>query len=269
MFGAMTSSMSKGIAILVIAGLGGGLLLWRYHGQRAQRPQPESGHVDESRSNREVRGTVLIPAEGDGWLWSRRVSSAISQTGTNALPSLLTLITQKQDKVTSEWVVACAGFEALGSNAAPAVPALIMSLDDTRAGVRSVAAKCLASVGPAASNAGPRLVTALDDPDPEVQSSALLGLAHISGDPDVVVPGLIAYLEKPRDDSPRAVSEKRAAIYAFFWCDRNPSSANLAKMRSALSRLTNASNAEIRWEAWKMLKQLGSPPRSSLPDYYR
>ena len=143
-FGTPQPNMRRFAPFLVIAGLASGLLFWRYYLKQADHMQPrDSGVAGTAKhvGNPEIAKTVLIQAHGEGWTW--QLNNAIRQRGTSALPSLITLITQRQDRVTVEWITACSGFEALGSEAVSAVPQLIAFLDDPRAGVRSVAATCL------------------------------------------------------------------------------------------------------------------------------
>jgi len=255
--------MRKLVAALIVVGVGVALCAWRIS---VNRPEPLDKRVEAHSRPRgtEAPGGVFIPARGE--LWSRDVEDAIRAVGTNALPSLLTLITQRQDNAKTDWVVAGAGFDALGSNAAPAVPALIEFMDDARPAIREMAVECLASIGPSASNAVPKLLAILSGTDKKAQRSALAALSHIGGDPDLLVPAFVAYLDGPHDTN-HAASEQVAALWAL-----KPYAENSPAALSAFRRMTNASSLEVRVRADQLLWQIEHPPRPRQPgepDTYR
>lgn len=137
--------------------------------------------------------------------------NAVRQIGTNALPTLLSLL-RAQDSLLQQRVrallgrlpfvrwrptsqdlrrsMALDGFSALGTNAQPAVPALIALLNDKDGEVRKYAAWCLGSVGPAAEQAVPALIQRLADSDSLVGESAENSLGLIHRKPELVIPVL-------------------------------------------------------------------------------
>ena len=142
--------------------------------------------------------------------------TAIRLMGTNALPTLLRLVQDRDSSLRRkvldllvklrvvEWrpesatvhhTMALDGFTALGPIAKPAVPALITSLNDSDAEVRRWAASCLGVVGPAAEAAVPALVQHLADPAVSEASEWALGGIHKR--PDLAVPALVERLRGP------------------------------------------------------------------------
>ena len=186
--------------------------------------------------------------------WTRKAQDAIRALGTNALPSLVALVTQKGDTRKTSQQLAVAGFGALGSNAAPAIPALTKLLDDPLPGVRSVAADCLQAIGPVASNAVPRLLSTLNDSDADVRKSAVRALMIIPGKSTVVVPALIAFLDGPRRDTNSAEFEKAASLAALRRYARTSPVA-----LSAMRRMTNDPDANVRFKAGLYLRSIEGP----------
>ena len=186
--------------------------------------------------------------------WTQKAQDAIRALGTNALPSLVALVTQKGDTRGTCYQLALAGFEALGSNAAPAIPALTKLLDDPLPEVRSGVADCLKAIGPIASNAVPRLLPGLSDPNADVRKSAVRALMVIPGRSAVVVPALVAFLDRPHPDTNWAESEKIAALAALRRYARTSSVA-----LSAMHRMTNDPDDAIRFKAGLYLRSIEGP----------
>ena len=186
--------------------------------------------------------------------WTQRAQDAIRALGTNALPSLVSLVTLKGDTRSTSRQLALAGFEALGSNAAPAIPALTKLLDDPLPEVRSAAADCVKAIGPIASNAVPRLLSGLNDSDAEVRKSSVRALMVIPGQSPVVVPALVAFLDRPHPDTNWAESEKIAALAALRRYARTSSAA-----LSAMHRMTNDPDDTVRFKAGLYLRSIEGP----------
>jgi HEAT repeat protein len=112
--------------------------------------------------------------------------TAITKIGTNALPSLMTMVSAKDFPIKKKIIVlthnwplapqllipafkyherAWMGFSILGGRASPAVPALTKLLDDKDREVRLYAAEALGRIGPAASNAIPALTRSIQNGD--------------------------------------------------------------------------------------------------------
>lgn len=183
--------------------------------------------------------------------WTRKAQDAIRALGTNALPSLVALVTQKGDTRATCQQLALAGFEALGSNAVPAIPALTKLLDDPLPEVRSAAIGCLQAIGPSASNAVPRLLPGLSDSDAEVRRSSVRALMVIPGQSAVVVPALVAFLDGPHLDTNWAEFEKVAALAALGRYARTSSVA-----LSAMHRMTNDPDSTVRLKAGLYLRSM-------------
>lgn len=249
------------VSFLILVALGAALLLWRQPAMTPVAPWNQGRRLGKNDPIPAEPGsrTVLIPARGEGW-WIR-VQEAIRGVGTNAIPSLLTLVTQRTDR--TGWIVANAGFQELRSDAAPAVPALMEFLKDTEPDIRSAAADYLGCIGAPASNAAPHLAKALTDPDTEVRRSAVGALRDIPGSPEVLVPALIAYLDGPHGDTNRAAGEKCMALWALHRYARGSSDA-----LSALRRMANDADADVRKYADLFLRDAERPPPLPGEHYY-
>ncbi len=199
-------------------------------------------------------GAVLVPVSGEGW--TREAKEAIRAVGTNALPSLLALVSRRGQSEVISRQVARVGFEALGPDAASAVPELTRLLEDPAPEVRSGAIGCLEAVGAVASNSVPRLIRALDDRDEEVRRSAVAALGHIHGNASIVVPSLISYLDRPRPDNGWGKFEKAAAVTAL-----GQYASESAAALTALRRMTNDPSPVVRLKARMQLNALEHPPR--------
>jgi HEAT repeat protein len=143
--------------------------------------------------------------------------NAVRQMGTNALPTLLTMLQAKDSEIRSiaihwldkrsfRWLpasqtvrreMALDGFAALGTNAEPAVPALMALLNHTNCEFRTSAARCLISIWPVAQEAVPVLVQHLRDPDEMVCFFSGQALGAIRKSPELVVPALTERLKGP------------------------------------------------------------------------
>jgi HEAT repeat protein len=142
---------------------------------------------------------------------------AIRHIGTDAMPTLLTMLRSKDAPLGAaaiKWaeqknliwvsladertVEAARGFEALGSTAKDAVPALIeiyrarISLES-----QSATAYALGSIGPSAKMAIPQLLQGLTSSNGIVRQAAVRSLGQIHSQPEQCVPALIRALNDP------------------------------------------------------------------------
>ena len=143
---------------------------------------------------------------------------AIQQIGTNAVPTLITLISHadsvpkqvvgtmlhlisgqglewNKPEVKQEMVLL--GFSALRSEPGPAVPALIQLLSHEHIEVRVQAASALAAIGPQAQPAVSALIDGLREngaQDPRVTIASIRALSEIRANAETVVPFLVDYV---------------------------------------------------------------------------
>ena len=150
--------------------------------------------------------------------------SAVSETGTNAIPYLLQML-RAHDSPVKAWVLmwasrhpilhihytdpaqlnllAVQGFEQLRTNGAvTAVPELIKLLDE-KVSEESEAdtAFSLGIIGPGAEAAVPSLVPLTASTNERVHGAAIFALAQISSDPDAVVPVFVKDLRDLKSSS--------------------------------------------------------------------
>jgi hypothetical protein len=144
---------------------------------------------------------------------------AISAVGTNAIPTLLRMLCERDVSLKSKflnWAVrysffrahyhgsveinfeAMSGFGALGPQAAGAISDLIQIMDkNSPPETRSFSANILGGMGPEAAAAVPSLLRAATNADTLVRNSAIWALGEIRADPDAVVPVLVKALHDP------------------------------------------------------------------------
>jgi hypothetical protein len=124
-----------------------------------------------------------------------KATTAISHIGTNAIPTLLKLLTDPN----SDTEKACAmyGFRILGGNGSSATPELIRIYQQRISeSSKAYTARSLGMIGPAAEAAVPFLLNSVTNPDAadprDLQCfSAVEALGQIHADPETVVPVLI------------------------------------------------------------------------------
>jgi len=145
------------------------------------------------------------------------VGTAIRQIGTNAIPLLVKMATDKASPLKSRlimiarrqrWVathlhtdhenqeMAVFGFYALGSLAKDAVPALIDLLGDSDVETRLHAADGLGNIGPTAKAAVPYLIPFLNDTNRIVRWDTTVNLGRIHSESTLVVPALLKSLNR-------------------------------------------------------------------------
>jgi hypothetical protein len=93
------------------------------------------------------------------------------------------------------------GLVVLGPEARPAVPSLITLLTDKEDEVRALSVFTLYRLGPVARDALPSVIKCLNDPDDLVRIDAIMALGTIHEDPDSVVPILIDIVNQTRNSS--------------------------------------------------------------------
>src|SRR5437773_6189772 len=148
-----------------------------------------------------------------------KADEAVRQIGTNAIPTLLHMLSAHDSKLKLALMrssgkyhfmgipvvpaffptrQAAAAFHALGANASNAVPRLIQTYrekigSDSQCGC----AEALGWIGPAASEAIPDLVSAATNSDNTLRWVAVAALAHLHAEPEFVLPVLVAALRDP------------------------------------------------------------------------
>ena len=147
---------------------------------------------------------------------------AIRQIGTNALPTLLSMVRASDSPVKRKLIAladkqrvihpnlhsddyyhakASYGFSILGPLAKPLVPALINALDEKNAGVRAAAAHSLGAIGPGAETAVPTLINHLNDRnDGLLIEESMMALGKIGEKSEIAVPALMEFVNGPRRD---------------------------------------------------------------------
>jgi HEAT repeat protein len=163
----------------------------------------------------------VYPANGRA---SLEAKSAISQIGTNCLPTLLRLISTRDSPLTKQllahlpkpWLTrlqlqqrtwhdhqrGLIGFFLLGPMAKPAVPALVALVSDRDPGVRATAVSVLVQFGPEAHAAVPALLKCLNDPRSAVRIEAMICLGNIHSQPELVIPVMMDCLQGPAPATP-------------------------------------------------------------------
>lgn len=157
------------------------------------------------------------PFGSPGW---EKADEALRAIGTNAIPTLLTMIRAKDpprfmakimetaNRHGLTWIrhrdaemqqeEADYAFGILGTNAAGAVPELIRIYEQNPAPAsQAYAARALGHIGPPARPALPGLIRRFADPDASVRFYAVSAVMQIGGDPAVVVPALTSALKDP------------------------------------------------------------------------
>ena len=153
-----------------------------------------------------------------------QAEAAIRHIGTNALPTLLSMVRAKDSALRKRLIAlankqsvfrlrlrraeyfhakATYGFGALGPAAKPAVPALTRLLHDQDEEVRAGAAQCLSLIGTDAKDAVPALIGVLNEEGNgygPVLLNSMLALGALHSEPEVVVPLLVEYLNGSRKD---------------------------------------------------------------------
>ncbi len=187
---------------------------------------------------------------------------AISQIGTNALPTLLLWITKKDSatkkSLLANWPLvrqmnlqAANDYHArttyacgvLKSIAKPIVPNLIGLLKDPDPDIRDAAAFALCQIGPAAQEAVPGLIQSLEDP--LAKSNAFAALRSLGVKPEVVVAALIAQLSSTNSAS------QSLAMDCLYQYGTNATAAAANVLKFLIH-----SDFNLRWAATNALKKI-------------
>jgi HEAT repeat protein len=159
---------------------------------------------------------------------SREAADAVRNIGTNALPTLLTMLKTKDSAFRTaliNWSAkqsfvnfdlkeasvprfqAQLGYEILGPIAQSQIPQLIQILtNNNSAAIHQCAASALGWIGPDAKSATSALLITAKDLDDNIRNNSLWALSRIQPDVDLVLPLLIASL----DDSFHVARENAA-----------------------------------------------------------
>ncbi len=210
------------------------------------------GHVGYVWKRRGVRLTVLLAVAVGGWGWlylrplarepmhagkplaywlegfkspppsgrsMKEAEAAVREAGTNALPTLLSLLRARDTRFTLAWLAlaqkqhyfkvehvpalernfeAQAAFRILGAGASNVVPALIGILEEKRSADSEIfTIYALAHVGPPAAVAVPALLESATNSVAAVRYNSLWALGCIKAEPEHSVPALIRGLSDP------------------------------------------------------------------------
>ena len=171
--------------------------------------------------------------EYDGsWPRSTAAEAAIRQIGTNAIPTLLKILCEKNSISTSKlgdfwgrhisrhrslptWVrypgwylaltgnrnsLATVGFKVLGADAQQAVPALIQIYErNISPASQQETSLSLIGIGPAGRVAIPSFLRGAASPNQEVRRVAVVALSALHAEPQLVVPALVKSLSDTND----------------------------------------------------------------------
>ena len=151
--------------------------------------------------------------------------------------------------------------QAIGSNA---VPYLVRFLgkDETSSWTQRAAMAALDSLGDQAQAATPALVLCLKDADPKVAADAAYSLARIGPRANSAIPELKAFLQKNRGDSYGGL----AAATALWSIDKGQA----PLVVEALSEMLFADGRwEFHYNVLEMLREIGPPARTSIPELER
>jgi hypothetical protein len=149
----------------------------------------------------------------------REAEDAVRHIGTNAIPTLLSMLRAKDSGLKirfirllarQNWIkikvtlaadrnyAACSAFEVLGADAKSAVPELIQIYgQDISTESKCLTADALGYIGPLATNAIPALLRGLKTTNDPVRWNTVWALRKIHSQPELVVPELIKLLHDP------------------------------------------------------------------------
>ncbi len=206
----------------------------------------------------------------------KQAVDAVTQIGTNAVPTLVRMLQQKDSKLKlrliqliqmQHWVhfnfessekrhlEALAGLAFLGPKAKSAVPVLLEIYNEHHPGPYDnslTMAQLLANMGPAAADAVPRFVQATTDTNSQIRFNAVNTLAQIHARPDLSVPALTASLRDP-DETVRSMA---ALCLVDF-------GANARSAVPELTRLLADPDSDVREDAAEALKEIKHTPSKS------
>lgn len=202
--------------------------------------------------------------------------NALYTIGPDAIPPLITALTNANERMRLGAAITLGGFEA---QARTAVPALIRSLGDESAHVRATAAMSLGEINQDSDLVIPALVRCLKDKDAGVRQHSAIALGHIGKQPEVVVPALFARLEM--ETNVPAFSPLMVSPIARFGTNAKPWSPVLVKMiesnrfgffanaaLGALKRI-DPEAAEPLLQQRELLRTNALPRTNGPPPFYR
>jgi hypothetical protein len=131
------------------------------------------------------------------WYCAFYAAYALGWLGPEALPPLLSCLTNQTTQTTQLRVASMAGIVNMGSNAAPALPFLIQCLSDPDKLVRANAAACVGELRLQPDLVVPALTNALRDQDNDVRWCACRGLSWLGKQALGAVPALEQMLTDP------------------------------------------------------------------------
>lgn len=199
---------------------------------------------------------------------NEQIDNVVRQIGTNAIPTLLTLLTvtdptsrkladfagehglyndfgPKSTRAIARNIEAAMAFRALGPEAKELTPCLIR-LYDQHEEFREFLAPALGAIGPSASNAVPSLLEAVTNAKPtQAPWNALQALGEIHAEPDKVVPVLTGLLKSPNP----SVRKRTAIALGAFGLEAKPAV-------PALVLLLSETNVFVQRAVAKAIKQI-------------
>ncbi|MDB6067879.1 MAG: repeat protein [Pedosphaera sp.] len=223
--------------------------------------------------------TYLVPRPKHEQAW-QQADGAVRQIGTNAIPTLLTMLRHsdsapwkrrfldlayKQHLIKFNHTIAwrqnwCAAnaFGALGADASVAVPALIKLYENpVSSPSQRYTAMALRNIGPAAKLAIPSLLRAANtSTEEEVKTAAVFALGGIHSEPELVVPVLKRCMGDTSVEVQKAAidglgnfsEEAKSSVPALIELLQNPNQEITKHARTALLRIDSeaATKAGIR-----------------------
>jgi HEAT repeat protein len=210
------------------------------------------------------------------------IEKAVSQIGTNAIPTLLRwssarshestlklkfmslFLRQNLIKVHSAsgagWnYAATCGFRALGTNAQNAVPTLIQIANGNPAAFRSDAILSLGYIGPAAEAAVPSLLQLTGNTNWYIRLLSFVSLGRIHSRDEEVIPVLLNGLQ----DTNQRVQRSAADAFGGFGSSATSAVPQLLRMLNAIP--SASSNSCVIWA----LGAIGPPAKEAVPTLLR
>jgi HEAT repeat protein len=205
------------------------------------------------------------------------IENAIRQMGSNAVPSLRSMLRTRDTGLRQKVVAYCSkrpwipihfrppayrmhirgmfGIRALGAVGKPAIPELVSLLSDPDWTVRAWGAGTLGKVGREANAATPDLTARLSDKDEHVRQAACDALAEIGASKEVVLPALMPCLRDTND------GVFNAALRTASRMGVGPSA-----LVPAVTDQLNQQDPRVRYQAAMALGGCGDKARSAIPE---
>ncbi len=178
------AAMAAGVGILLVAWTGTVIVknssfpsLGIYHGKSLRAWLKEYDNVKEVFAN---HGAKL-----------HELDKIVSQAGTNAIPTLLTLLREEEAKEQGDG--AADGFSVLGARATNAVPDL-MKIYEQNPAARGDVLYSLNCIGTNADVPMDWLLPKLNDPDPKIRAGVAYVVGQMHAESDQAIPALIQCL---------------------------------------------------------------------------